>query len=294
MFITKKHLLTMLAVAGIFGAASSVKAASIVNGDLLLGFRVTGGTGAGQDLIVRAGPSGAAGIGNAVTFRDATADIANVVDVGAELTAIFGAGWANRADLSWGIVGVRSTTTGSGTAGNGNTPGRSPFIGIAQSSSTPGVQNSSAPDLSASPSLRTDISNQAVTINTNFASAADTGISAAEAVYLASSLGAGWTDRQSTSFTLPGGTEVSNASGIDNTGLDLYWITNSNTGALDNGAAVTSTVGQGIWQGSFQINSSGVVSFSVGVVPEPSRALLAGLGLAGIAFRRRRTVKKAA
>ena len=105
---------------------------------------------------------------------------------------------------------------------------------------------------------------------------------------------AGWTDRQSTFFTLAGGTEVSNAQGIDNTGLDLYWITNTNTGALDNGAAVTSTVGEGIYQGSFQISSAGVVSFNVTAVPEPSRALLAGLGLAGIAFRRRRSAKKIA
>ena len=294
MLITKKHLLTMFTMAGILVAASSVNAASIVNGDLLLGFRVTGGTGAGTDLIVRAGASGAAGIGNAVTFRDATTNIATVVDVGAELAAIYGAGWATRSDLSWGVVGVRSATASNGSAGNGQTPGRSPFIGIAQSSSNPAVQSSAAPDLSAASSLRTNISNEANTINTNFAATADTGISSAEAIYLSSSLGAGWTDRQSTSFTLPGGTEVSNANGIDNTGLDLYWITNTNTGAQDNGSAVTSTVGQGIYQGSFQISDAGVVSFNVTAVPEPSRALLAGLGLAGIAFRRRRSTKKIA
>jgi hypothetical protein len=294
MFITNKYLLTMLAVAGIIGAASSVKAATVVNGDLLLGFRVTGGTGAGTDLIVRAGPSGAAGIGNAVTFRDATADIANVVDVGAELTAIFGADWATRADLSWGVIGVRSaSSTGSGLAGNGNTPGRSPFIGIAQSSSTPGTQSSAAPE-AANGTARSALSNAINGINVAFAGGTDTGVSAAEAIYLSSTALGGYTEQQGNFFTLAGGTEVSNASGIDNTGLDLYWILNTNTGALDNGVAVTSTVGQGIWQGSFQIDGSGVVSFNVGAVPEPSRALLAGLGLAGIAFRRRRTVKKAA
>lgn len=296
MLITNKYLLTMLAVAGIFGAASSVKAASIVNGDLLLGFRVTGGTGAGTDLIVRAGSSGAAGIGNAVTFRDATANIANVVDVGAELAAIFGAGWATRADLSWGVVGVRSaSSTGGGLAGNGNTPGRSPFIGIAQSSSNPGTQSSAAPE-AANGTARAAMSNAINGINVAFAGGTDTGISAAEAIYLTSSTLGGYTEQQGNFFTLAGGTEVSNASGIDNTGLDLYWILNTNSGALDNGVAVTSTVGQGIWQGSFQIDGSGVVSFNVtpDVVPEPSRALLAGLGLAGIAFRRRRTVKKAA
>ena len=295
MLITKKHLLTMFTMAGILVAASSVNAASIVNGDLLLGFRVTGGTGAGTDLIVRAGPSGTAGIGNAVTFRDASANIATVVDVGAELAAIYGAGWATRADLSWGVVGVRSaSSTGGGSAANGFTPGRSPFIGIAQSSSNPATQSSTAPDLSSAAGLRTNLSNAINGINTSFGTTADTGISSAEAIYLSSSLGAGWSDRQSTFFTLAGGTEVSNAQGIDNTGLDLYWITNSNSGAQDNGAAVTSTVGQGIYQGSFQISSAGVVSFNVTAVPEPSRALLAGLGLAGIAFRRRRSTKKIA
>lgn len=294
MLITKKHLLTMFTMAGILVAASSVKAASIVNGDLLLGFRVTGGTGAGTDLIVRAGSSGAAGIGNAVTFRDATSNIATVVDVGAELSAIYGAGWATRADLSWGVVGVRSaSSTGGGSAVNGNTPGRSPFIGIAQSSSNPAVQSSSAPE-AANGTARASLSNAINAINTAFAAGADTGISAAEAIYLSSTALGGYTEQQANFFTLAGGTEVSNASGIDNTGLDLYWITNTNSGALDNGVPVTSTVGQGIYQGSFQISSSGVVSFNVAAVPEPSRALLAGLGLAGVAFRRRRTVKKAA
>ena len=291
MLITKKHLLTMFAMAGILVAASSVNAASIVNGDLLLGFRVTGGTGSGTDLIVRAGAS-VSGSGNAVTFRDAAGLPFSVINLNDELSAIYGASWASRSDLSWGVVGVRSTIGGNGSAGNGQTPGRSPFIGIAQSASTEGVQSSSAPDLSANGGLRTNISNEAVTINTNFAATADNGVSAAEAIYLSSGLGGGWTDRQSTSFTLGGGTEVSNAQGIDNTGLDLYWITDRNTGAQDNGVAVTSTIGQGIYQGSFQISSAGIVSFAPVAVPEPSRALLAGLGLAGIAFRRRRSTKK--
>jgi hypothetical protein len=295
MLITKKHLLTMFTMAGILVAASSVNAASIVNGDLLLGFRVTGGTGAGTDLIVRAGASGAAGIGNAVTFRDATTNIATVVDVGAELAAIYGAGWATRADLSWGVVGVRSaSSSGGGSAGNGQTPGRSPFIGIAQSSSNPAVQSSAAPDLSGVAGLRTNASNAINAINVAFTAGTDTGTSAAEAIHLSSSALGGYTEQQAGFFTLAGGTEVSDAQGIDNSGLDLYWITNSNTGAQDNGAAVTSTVGQGIYQGSFQISDAGVVSFNVTAVPEPSRALLAGLGLAGIAFRRRRSTKKIA
>jgi hypothetical protein len=281
----------MFTMAGILGA-SSASAATSIAGDLFLGFRVSGGTGAGTDLVVRAGAAGPAG-GNAINFRDAVANIANVVDVNAELTAVYGAGWHTRADLFWGVVGARSGGTqaaGSGT--NGNVPSRSPFIGIAQASSTPGEQNSTAPNISSS-TLRANTASSIAALRTGVFAGTDTGVSAAEAVTGSSSAIGSYTERQSTFFGLAGGTEVANASGIDNTGLDLYWIVDQTTGALDNGSPVTTT-GAGIWQGSFQINNSGIVSFTVAAVPEPSRALLAGLGLAGIAFRRRRSTQKIA
>lgn len=290
MQIKTKHLLTMLVVAGISSAALPAGAATVLNGDLLFGFRVTGGVGAGTDLIVRADPAGVTG-GNATVFRDASASIPSVLNLGAELTAIYGSDWHTRSDLSWGVVGVRSaSSTAGGNGTNGNVPGRSPFVGIAQGTSTPGVQSSAAPDLSGAPGLRTNTSNAINAINTAFATTADNGISSAEAIYLSSSALGGWTEQVTTDFfDLGSGAEVANASGIDNTGLDLYWILNSNTGALDNGAAVASTVGVGVYQGSFQINNSGVVSFeAAAAIPEPSRTLFAGLGLVALLFRRRR------
>ena len=288
MQIKTKHLLTALVVAGISAVAFPANAATIVNGDLLLGFRVTGGVGVGTDLIVNVGPTGVAG-GNATVYRDANASIPSVVDLGAELTAIYGASWADRGDLSWGVIGVRSaSSTGGGNGTNGNVPGRSPFIGIAQSTSTPGVQSSAEPLLDSGTS-RATTSNLINGINVQFAGGSDTGVGSAEAIYLASTTLGGYTEQQAAFFGLPGGTETSNASGIDNSGLDLYWILNSNTGALDNGLAVTSDVGTGVYQGSFQINSSGVVSFNTAApIPEPSRALLGGLGLVALIFRRRR------
>lgn len=288
MQIKTKHLLTALVVAGISAVAFPANAATIVNGDLLLGFRVTGGVGVGTDLIVNVGPTGVAG-GNATVYRDANASIPSVVDLGAELTAIYGASWADRGDLSWGVIGVRSaSSTGGGNGTNGNVPGRSPFIGIAQSTSTPGVQSSAEPLLDSGTS-RATTSNLINGINVQFAGGSDTGVGSAEAIYLASTTLGGYTEQQAAFFGLPGGTETSNASGIDNSGLDLYWILNNNTGALDNGLAVTSDVGTGVYQGSFQINSSGVVSFNTAApIPEPSRALLGGLGLVALIFRRRR------
>jgi hypothetical protein len=286
-------LLTMLAVAGIYSvAASSANAATLTLGDLILGFRVsTAATqGFGTDLLVRAGATGATGIGNAVDFRDATSSISSVVDIGGELSSLYGADWASRSDLSWGVVGVRSASaSANGTAGNGNTPARSPFIGIAQTANTPGVANSNAASLSSGTD-RSATSNRINSINSSFSSGTDTGISGVEAVQTLSSTSGLWTSQQSESFLVGGGglTEASSTTGIDDTGLDLYWILDRTVGALDNGVAPTALAGQGIWQGSFQISNSGVVSFNTAAVPEPSRALLAGLGLVGLLFRRRR------
>ena len=294
MHIKSKHLLTMLVVAGISSAAFPANAAVSLAGDLFFGFRVTSGTGAGTDLVVRANPASISGQGgNSTTFRDATTSIASVLNLGTELSAIYGSDWHTRSDLSWGVVGVRSAVAGSAGSGtNNNVPSASPFVGIAQSSSTPGVQSSSAPNLSGAEGLRVATSNAIAGIRSNFTTTTDNGVSASnEAIYLASTLSGGWTSQQTTNnfFAVGSGTEVSNASGIDNTGLDLYWILNSNTGALDNGAAVTSTPGIGVYQGSFQINNSGVVSFeAAAAIPEPSRTLFAGLGLVALVFRRRR------
>lgn len=288
MLINKKYFLTMLAVAGISAAASSANAATVVAGDLLFGFRVTGGVGAGTDLIVRATGTGSGTGGNATVYRDASASIPSVMDLGDELSAIYGAGWATRGDLSWGVVGVRSaSSTGGGSLANGGVPGKSPFVGIAQSSSTPGVQSSTAPDL-PSDGLRTNTSNAINAIRSAYALGSDTGISTAEAIYLATNALGGWTEQVGTNFQVGGTAEVSSTNGIDATGLDLYWIVGNNTGATDNGNAVTSTLGAGIHQGSFQISSAGVVSFNVTAVPEPSRVLFAGIGLGSLLLRRRR------
>jgi hypothetical protein len=290
MQIKTKHLLTMLVVAGISSAALPAGAATVIPGDLLFGFRVTGGVGAGTDLIVRANPAGTTG-GNATVFRDASASIPSVLNLGTELSTIYGNDWHTRGDLFWGVVGVRSaSSTGGGNGTNGAVPGRSPFVGIAQGTSTPGVQSSAAPDLSGAAGLRTNTSNAINAINSAFTATTDNGISSAEAIYLASNTLGGWTAQVTEDyFDLGSGAEVANASGIDNSGLDLYWILNSNTGATDNGAAVASTVGVGVYQGSFQINNSGVVSFNaVAAIPEPSRTLFAGMGLVALLFRRRR------
>lgn len=89
------------------------------DGDLLLGFRASGGQGATEDYVVN--------IGNASQYTGAAA---MTVDLGGEiltdLEAIFGEDWKTRADVSWSISGVQFIAAGS-------FPNRTLFASKAQS-----------------------------------------------------------------------------------------------------------------------------------------------------------------
>lgn len=274
MQIKSKYLLTMLVVAGISVAALPANAATFVAGDLLLGFRATGGTGSTSNLVVNLGQAD-------TVYRDATSGIANVADLGAILTSTYGSDWATRSDLSWGIVGVRDAS-GIGAAVVDGDPKRTSYISAAQTTYSPGTQQSSAWNVPGSTG-RGDIATAINDLQVAYAAASGTSLAVLDGTAANS-----WTDQIVTdnNFKVGASIEASSANGIDATGLDLYRILNTTTGA-----SPTGTVGVGSYEGTFTISSSGVVGFSVGAVPEPSRALLAGLGLGGLLLRRRRPRK---
>ena len=280
MLIKTKNLLTTLVVAGITAFASQASATTYVAGDLLLGFRASGGTGASSNLIVNLGQAD-------TVYRDATSNILSVVDIGTLLTATYGAGWDTRNDLFWGVVGVRSPAA-SGAAVDGD-PVRTSYATAAQTGTlVPGESGHSTPWSVATGTTRASIAVAIDSMATNYNnfSAAVT-----NTAVMPNNVGNTWSTNNNgvNSFGLPGTVEGSFANGASGTALDLYRILNTTSGA-----SPTGTVGVGSWEGTFTISDTGVVGFSVTAVPEPSRALLAGLGLAGIAFRRRRTVKKTA
>jgi len=71
-------------------------------GDLLMGFRATGGTGASNSYVVNLGP--------ASTYRDATSAITvNISDIKTDLDTVYGA-WYTRTDVLWGIACSPSNT----------------------------------------------------------------------------------------------------------------------------------------------------------------------------------------
>jgi len=281
MLIQTKHILTMLVVAGISVSAFPAKAATFVAGDVLLGFRVSGGAGAGTDTIVNLGQAD-------TIYRDATSNIASVVDLSSVLSLYGASGaWANRSDLTWGAVAVRSNAnTGSGV-GNDGDPARTNYLTTAQTAYNPGTQTSTALEITSGTSRGT-VANNIVALNTLFSGTTAAGtVGGLDYITIGSSDPSSWTSLIANSnFGLGSPIEASSASGIDATGLDLYRILH-----ISNTATPTGTIGVGSWEGTFKISSAGVVGFDVNAVPEPSRAVLAALGLGGLLLRRRRSLK---
>jgi hypothetical protein len=102
----------LLPVAGLALAATAATAATWppVPGDLILGVRATGGTGATKNVFFNLGPAHA--------LRTNPSPAGPLVNLDAELTAAFGAGWSSRTDLYFGVFANRSnaTPTGIGSA----------------------------------------------------------------------------------------------------------------------------------------------------------------------------------
>ncbi len=69
-------------------------------GDLFLGFRAGGGTGAQQDYLVNIGPA------SQYQGPPGTIVTPNLGNLGADLQSVFGPSWSTRADVLWGIFGV--------------------------------------------------------------------------------------------------------------------------------------------------------------------------------------------
>jgi len=75
-----------------------------VSGDLILGFRASGGTGGSNAYLLKLGKDTDA-------VFTASGTLTSVGNVGADLVAKYGAGWKTRDDLYWGIFGVRGLSS---------------------------------------------------------------------------------------------------------------------------------------------------------------------------------------
>jgi len=264
MLIKTKHFLTMLVVAGVSAVAFPANAATALSGDLLLFFRASGGTGSNTTVVANLGDASA-------LYRDATGNISSVVNLGSLLTTTYGA-WYTRSDVFWGLTNANSATDAGGL--NSDDPFRTSYLSVAEGNGAPTVVSSAQTGLATSlVALRTRYRNETDAV-------ADAG---AGPLTLATTLSNTWEDFNTGSNSFGLGYSVEENFGSASN-LDLYRLlaTGGNSG-LPSGNAVASLVG------TFGIDSSGVVSFTApAAVPEPSRALFAGVGLGALMLRRRR------
>lgn len=294
----RTKIIALLALAGFGLAAPAATAATVAysntTGDLLLGFRATGGTGATQTYLVNLGAASAfrdyAAGDPTTSFVVNTTQIASgaftskiIGDIGADLAATFGADWYTRADLFWSVSGATQQITGTV---NGDplktvyaTKGENTF-GTVETSWDRGSPTAQGTPNSKILAMGTAYNGDTSTANSNHGVVYNhTDINSYED-YMPG--GSGSTPTAAFSY-FAGGIEGNFGNGVlngaTNAALDLFRL-QSGTGA-------------GTYEGSFTISNTGALSFGAVSVPEPSRALLVAMGACGLVLRRRRPAAKA-
>ena len=276
---------TFLALAGLaFAAVSPLHSAmTYTDGDLLLGFRATGGTGANNNIIVN--------LGTASQFTNLAPGQSIVLDteignLKAELDAYFSANWQTRVEMLWSVSGVQKA------AGNGFVS-NTMFATNAQTGTLQlGLQNSTAwtrPNAfgAGTPALKIQAFGERFKLGDGDGTPTGSVESTNSAVTLiqqanginsyTSFMPNGANTTGATAFAYFGGAagiEGNFGTGTGGVILDFYTV------APGSGAAA--------YEGTFSIDNNANVTFTA-AVPEPSSiaALLAGFAVLG-GIRRRK------
>ena len=235
--IAQKITLTLLGLLFAFNSANA-QTPAYTNGDLLLGFRATGGMGSTQTYLVN--------IGQASTYRDATGPITlnSIGNIGTDLAATYGANWFDRSDLFWGIAGgitpaVASDNNNTLYATREQTPFGSP--------TTPWDRRSNSQQSSTNTQIA-GLKNSFV--SGNYSVTANSSISSIIPTSDANS----WEDFNDGILSFGawnGGIEGTFANSSEGTALELHRMASSSTPGLP-----------GTHEGTFTINDSGVITFT--------------------------------
>jgi len=267
----------LLGLTATFALSSAASAAFIFNnGDLVLGFHATSGTGAQTNVYFN--------LGNPTSYRDG-ATAANLGNIAGTLASTFGANWYDRTDLYFGAVANLSDKypTGSGKLGAVGAVSGDPSLTIYASRPAVG----SGQSVPYSGFTFEDLVNPAKGITTLEGTFAALGAGNADGTLLISAANnptlwdSSWSAFNSSTYSFTGLQNLEQHLGQtgNQTYLDIQRILSISTGANPAG-----TVGAGTYVGTVVLGRDG----SIGMIPEPSVSLLtAGAALAA-AFRRRR------
>lgn len=257
---SKTLLAALLAIAGLVLGTPPAKAVLVddwVAGDLIIGFRASGGVGSDTSYLIN--------IGQRTLYTSATSAFdLSLGNIGADLSATYGATWFDRTDLLWSVFGTTESVA--------------PTLYASRARTSLGTQSTPWPS-EADSGLRTATKSEIVSVASAF-NQLDATANSSRAALQANSGNAGSYNWQVTanSGTDFGGvsqwTNIEGTFGVSSTkALDYYSVSGSTT-----------------YRGVFSIDNTGQVSFNA--VPEPSTyALLAITGTVFMVFLRRRAAK---
>jgi len=257
--------------------------------DVLLGFRASGGNGTSTTIMVN--------LGAASTFRDATSNMINFVNIGSILSTAYDSNWYDRTNLWTGFVsatnGQNDDNTG-GTAIASQTTDYNSTIYVSTrrtATGTVGSANSTRPGNSIALNAQNMgglINTLGLTFDANDTSGVYNGSSSVTNLWNTSMTGSNGADiganyNVEATYTV-GDRGTFGAAGTVEQMWDFYRVAQFPVTDAD--------AGKGLYQGTFTLNSSGQVSFVA--VPEPSTYALLALGAGVVFFAIRRRNKQTA
>lgn len=287
LFKTRAFFLSLFAGSVLLTAgAAKAQNSYYAPGDLVLFFQQEGGA---NTVYVNLGNT-------ATVFRDATANISNIVNINAQLNQAFGNNWTSMGNIYAGLAGVWGTSNTSVLLQDGD-PHRTLYVSQSRDGAgTAGVANSAGYTVNTTGGMTTAAGQIAAANNpfeTNYdarAVVSPTSISGIDDYNPFSSPGI-----QGTAFgSFAGGVQQVSSTGVGSFGtigaysnlefgLDLYRI----LGRTGISGQVEGDLRQGSYEGTVVVDNAGNVSF-VAAVPEPSTWLLFGLGSAWVLYGMRR------
>ena len=269
----------LLAVGAAIAASNAMGAFTFTNGDLILGFQATGGQGSTQNVFFN--------LGSPITYRNNPA-VGLVGNINTTLTATYGANWYNRSDLWFGVIANLNQQPTSGIGSRAQVdgdPSRTFYVSAPSATVASGALYEVGTYASASlGTAGTNLSGMEGFLPTlpNLADGAavlDQALNPVEWNNSWSKWNPFIAGGQSGSFgTFAGGIQQNFGKAGSNTYVDLQRVLATNTNANPTGL-----VGGGTYETTFAISSNGNIS----AIPEPSAALLGGLGVLALLRRRR-------